>query len=220
MWRWIILFLLLPVIGYADTGDSTAAQLASSICQMLNRDTTVTANLTRANALEYARMAFDKAGTDFGKDTTRRVVRAAGAFGIKVDTALVAVAAVGYESSGYVVRFLRPAPIESLRVVQFETDVTRLKHGTHYAVVGDSIFVVPVTLATDSLKVIYWKRCKHQADSTTGTDLPQEYRDMALMYGCYLISKHLNNGRDKSFLEDYMLFRNEEWLRRGLLVGK
>jgi len=220
MWRWIILFLVLPGMVYADTKDSTASMLASSIAEMLNRDTTATANLTRAQLLEFARMGFSGPGDDIGKDTTRRVIRAAGAFGVKVDTALISVGAVGFESSGYVIRFLRPTSIESLRVIQFDGTLSRVKRGTHYAVVGDSIFVVPLSLSADTMKVIYWKRSKHLTDSTTATDLPEEYRDLALLYGCYLVSKKVNNGREKSFLEDYMLFRNEEWLKRGVNVGK
>lgn len=215
-----LIFTIITICGvlagfvYGESTDSTASLLASSMYQMLNYDTTGIDLLPRAAGLEYARMGFAKAGDDLGKPAMKLVEKSSGALSVLVDTATIQIKAVGYDTAGYVRRFLVQVPLDTIRVIQGNKEVSDEKRATHFAQFGDSLILVPVTTATDTFQVIYWKRCKHLSDSTTATDLPEEYREAALIYGCYLASMAVQNGRAGDFFTAYKELRNDILTRR------
>jgi len=202
----LTLLFLAPMV-YAD--DSTAAAVASSILRQLDYDTTGTARLPRALALRYARGGIGRVGTDIGKDTAKVCTLAAYAWGVKVDTALIEVVAVVYDSSSYPRRALTEIPYSEINKFLFSGEINSHQHATHYAQLGDSIFLGPLTSEASVFRVQYLKQHKYLADSTTVTDLPQKYRDLAVLWGCYRASERLQNGRAQEFLERYIGLRND-----------
>lgn len=210
MMKNIVIFLVLLFLApVAHTDDSTTAAIASSILRQLEYDTTGTARLPRSLALRYARSGVGKIGTDIGKDTTKVCTLSAYAWGLKVDTVLIEVVAVVFDSLSYPRRALTEIPYPEIKKFLFSGEINNNQHATHYAQFGDSIFLGPVTSASSIFRIQYLKQHKYLADTTTVTDLPQKYRDLAVLWGCYKASERLQNGRAQEFLERYIFLRND-----------
>ena len=207
MKRLILLLLLLPVT--LPAGDSTLPAMASSILRQLDHDTTGTQRLPRSLAIRYARNGIGRVSVDVPKDTTRICSLSAYGWGIKVDTALVRVVAVVFDSLSYPRRALTEIPYAEINKYLFSGEIKRDQFATHYAQFGDSIFLGPVTSSNSVFRIQYLKKYRYLSDTTTVTDIPPEYRDLIILWGCYKASERLQNGREKEFLEKYMALRND-----------
>jgi len=215
MKRIIIIVFMIAGVASADTGDGTRADIATSILKQVNFDTTGNDLVGRSLAMEYAGDGIDKAGWDIGIEVSKPCTSTAGEMGMLVDTALINVVSVIYDSSsGYPVRALVEVPVESLNTKQFSGEVAAGKNATHYSIWGDSLLLLPVSKDADVFTVRYWERVDHLSDSTTGTNLSQEYRDLAVLWGCYKISERANNGRADEFKKRYYEEIDNVWRRR------
>jgi len=215
MKRLLLLLLICALPAYADWSDSTAQLMASSVYDMLSIDTSGTQGFPRRIMVEYARMAFDKVGSDVGKDTSRQIIVSAGAGGVQVDTALINVMSVQWDSAGYDLRFLTRMSYDSLVIKQFDHTISKDKKQTHYAVFGDSLIMMPECSVADTFTVYYYKRFNHLTDSTTVTTLSEEYRDAALFYACFLSLMKIDPKSAPVYLEVYKQLRDDLLNRRG-----
>lgn len=207
----LLIIFLLPVTVDAGSRDSTAARMATSMYEQLHLDTTGTGRLPRFLAIKYAQIGIGRVGWNIGKDTTAQIVAAAGVLGVLVDTALIRVIAVYYDSAGYSRRALTEVPNSEISKLQFLKTVTTKKNATRYGVLGDSILLGPISLGADTFTVVYFKKYAYLSDSTTATELPMEHREAALAWALYKASERLQNGRQKEFRESYFIERNDIW---------
>lgn len=206
-----LIIFLLPIIANAGSRDSTAARMATSMYEQLGMDTTGTDRYPRYMAIKHAQIGVGRVGWNIGKDTTAQIVAAAGVLGVLVDTALIHIVAVYYDSAGYPRRALTQVPSSEISKLQFLKTVTTKKNATRYGVLGDSILLGPISLGADTFTVVYFKKYAYLSDSTTATELPMEHREAALAWALYKASETLQNGRQKEFRESYFLERNDIW---------
>ena len=212
----MVVLTLFPFMVRAEWNDSTGVQLANSIYETLNRDTTGTASLPRYLVVEYAREGVDKIGWDVGIEAGKQLITSAYDDALLVDTNLLRVSMLVYDSASYPRRALKPLSPDSLFKLQFSKTITNLKNATNYAVWGDSVLITPVSSDVDTFRIRYWKQIDHLSDSTTATSLSTGYRNMAIMWGCYKSSERVNNGRADEFLARYDKQLTEIWRARGV----
>jgi hypothetical protein len=202
------------MIRAADNANIT--QIAPSAFQQLGfSDTTGTDRLPLAVMKKYAREGVARVGWDIGKGAFVKVSLAAYLMGVKIDTALIDVYAVFYDSVSYSRRALKRIPFDSLAKQWYNGAIKPGQHATHFAVMDDSIFVSPLSDTAMPFSVIYRKKFDYLSLDSATTDMPEEYRHLAVLWTCYKASERIGNGRDKDFLEKYLKLRNDILGRGG-----
>lgn len=210
----LILVLLPLTVRAGDAPDSTTARIAVSIFEQLRRDTTGTESLPLYLAQKYARIGVSMAGIDMGIEASKPCTSVGHAMSMLVDTALIRVMSVTFDSASYPRRNLRELPFDSLTKMQFGNSIEKEKNATHYAVWGDSLLLAPVSSDADVFTVRYYKRADYPDSVNQQIILPEEYRELAVLWGCYKASERLVNGRDQEFMTKYYTLRSAIWNAR------
>jgi hypothetical protein len=207
-----------PVI--AGQPDSTIKVMRSDVYEQLGMDTTGPASLPIYMANKFSQRGIDKTGWDLGQEVSKQIISTANKSAVAVDTALIRVVGMAYDSGGYPVRWLREVPIDSLTKMVFSGAITPEKNATHYAAFGDSVYLGPTSGNADTFNVLYYKKYTYPTDTTTANPLPVEYRRVAIAWACYEASEKLNNGRAEEFLKRYAEMVAALWGARYGKTGK
>jgi len=202
--------------------NSNQVEVANSILRQLRVDTNGVDACTRAEALVFARDGLAQAGTDIGVAFAKRCISTAGVMAMLIDTALIKIDYIAIDSvvdDDYLipVRQLTSAPLDTvLDVAQSGNGVRDEINATHYNNPDglDSVYLAPVSSDADTFFVIGWKRDDLSTDSTATTNLPQEYRHLAVLWGLHLASQMLENGRSTEFEGEYWRRVTMIWRRR------
>jgi hypothetical protein len=212
MKKWLLVFLLIPSFLWAESEDSTTVMIANSIYEQLCMDTVGTDRFPRYLGYQYARIGVDQAGWDVGVEAGAVCTSTANQSAMLVDTALIKIVSIVADSGGKPIRALREIPVDSSNAYKFDSRLTA--NATHYAMWGDSVLLMPASSGTDIFRVRYYKRVSHLSDSTSATDLAEEYRELPVLWGCYKASQRLQNGRAVEFFTAYEALVKKIWLRR------
>lgn len=229
----IILLWLLPALNYGPAWavNDTPSLLANSVYNLLNIDSTGVDGYARVLALRQAKDAMYKVGTDVGVPFTKSVTTTSLKSGVLIDTGLIWLSSVAVDSE----LFGTYTAIRALN--QYESHQALLKScsynemppagfvmasGYWWQPGSDSIVIGPVTPGTDTLTVTGYKLADYPADSTSSTNLPEEYRWSAVIWACHLASMSLENGRAAEFEQEYKRLIAEIWQKRltGLPFGE
>lgn len=232
MKRLVVLLGLLGLLsGALPAADlfSTTSQIASRIYVQLSLDTTGTNAYPRAIALSHAREGLYQCGLDLGIPFMKVVPIAAESYSVKVDTALIAVSYVvrmsdfdGIFTSPVPAGIVRNAPLDSILqdirykrndAGDFEANLDA-PEWWHQQPGSDSIIFASSLLGADTLLVLGYLRDNPLTDTTATTSIPQDYRRGAILYGLYLASERLQNGRETAFEERYYAYIARIWMRR------
>ena len=212
MRKLLLIFLaaaIFPQIVRAADNANVTLIAASTYQQLGYIDTTGTDRLPLTLMKKYAREGVARVGEDIGKGAFDKCTTGAYAMGVLVDTALIRVLTVFFDSAGYSRRSLKQVPFDSLAKHWYSGAIIAKQNATHFAVLDDSIFVAPLSDSTMAFSVIYRKKFDYLSNDTTTTDMPEEYRHLAVLWTAYKASEHLENGRDKEFMEKYFKLRDD-----------
>lgn len=212
MKRWLWVFLLIPSFLWAESEDSTTVVIANSIAEQLSMDTSGTDRLPRYLMLKYARIGVDQGGWDIGVEAGKPCTSTANQSAMLVDTALIKIVSIVADSGGKPRRALREIPVDSSNAYKYSARLA--SNATHYAMWGDSVLLLPASSGTEIFRVRYYKRVSHLSDSTSVTDLAEEYRELPILWGCYKASQRLQNGRAVEFFTAYEVLVKKIWVRR------
>lgn len=205
--RWILTILLLSsTLCYG--ADSLTTQLATKIYQRLNMDTSGTELFPRVTAVGYAKDGLMRAGYDFGIEETKVCTLSANVRYLTIDTGLIEIASVTFHDStdaDFEFRFLKRVSHDSITKLNFIKEADDDRNATSYSRWGDAVMFGPVSSDDDIFTVRYWKQT-NDIDSETVTNLPAEYLEGAILYGLYLSSDLLQNGRAGEYWNAYWAF--------------
>ncbi len=208
----IIVCLLLGTGVYAADLDSSSVFMARTIYERLSIDTSGSARLPTYLARECARKGVYQVGMDLGQEASKTVIIAANKGAALLDTQVIRIAGVSYDSLGITRRWLVPVPFDTLN--RFSGEITAYRHATRYALFADSLLVGPPSAVADTFGVRYYKMTNFQSTDSGGTNLPLAYRDIAVQWGCFVASQILNNGRADEFKKVYTDMVAQEWQKR------
>jgi hypothetical protein len=223
-----VLVGILLILGTAAmAGDNdTPQKIGVSIMRILKLDTTGTKAMSRTDAAWFARFGIAKCGAVMGVPFTSNVVSATGGRKVFVDSNLIAVQTVMYDSSvaGYFVpvRSLARMPADSMVTLSRDrTGAATVRddyHATMYAHQwgSDSMTVGPVAIGADTFTVEGFRQARTPATDTSQTEIPQEWRQAAIFYGIYVASLSLANGRADEFYKAFMQEVADIWRMRGV----
>ena len=208
----IIVCLLLATVTYAADMDSSSVFMARSIYERLGIDTSGSARLPTYLARECARKGIYQVGIDLGQEASKSVIIAANKGAALLDTQVIRIAGVSYDSLGITRRWLQAVPYDTLN--RFSGEISASRNAARYALFADSLLVGPVSSNADTFGVRYYKMTNYQATDSGGTNLPLAYRDLAIQWGCFVASQILNNGRADEFRKVYNEMVAQEWQKR------
>jgi len=217
----IFLFLLFPAFVSAVQPDSTIKIMRSGLYEQLGMDTTGTDAEPIYLANKHLQHGVERTGWDLGIEVSKMIATTANRSAILLDTALIRTIGVFADTlGGKPIRTLKPVSHDSLSNTQYDGAITTGRNATQYFVFGDSIYIAPISSDVDTITVLYYKKTTYMADTTTATNLPMEYRRVAIMWACYEASEHMNNGRSEEFLKRYNEQIMSLWGARYGKVGK
>ena len=149
-----------------------------------------------------------KVGWDIGKDTLKTCTLAASTWRLQIDTAFKEVYFVAFDSVGKPRRAITEVPYVEIQKMLFDGSIGK-QHPTHFAIKGTYAYFGPLTTDETIYEIAYSKKHAYLSDSTTTTDLPEQYRDLAVLWGAYKASERLQNGRAQEFIDRYIALRDD-----------
>ncbi len=219
------------ISGAAMASDnSTPNKMAVNILDMLRLDTSGTAALSKAGAVSHARDGVAKAAAVLGVPFTKQVISTAGKPGMLVDTGLIVVTSVTYDSIVneimVPVRALTRTPRDSI-VYLSQPDPTQppvVLEGTNATMYShqwgsDTIVVGSISSNVDSFTVTGFRQALVPATDTSVMEIPTEWRQAAKFYGAYLAAMVVAPGRQGDFYAAYEREVADIWRQRGIEIS-